>query len=96
LSLAWLLLRPLWIVVVVGVCAVLVAVTAAVRGWLAARARPHPVAPLARLTAGALLAAAGGAYVGLRGPGTVPRALVCCALLGSGWLLLRSGDAATT
>jgi hypothetical protein len=96
LGLAWLLMRPLWIASVVGVCAVLVGLTAWVRARLAARARPHPVAPLAQLTAGTVLAAAGGAYVGLRGPGTVPRALVCCALLGAGWLLLRSGDAATT
>jgi hypothetical protein len=96
LGLAWLLMRPLWIALVVGVCAVLVGLTAWVRARLAARARPHPVAPLAQLTAGTVLAAAGGAYVGLRGPGTVPRALVCCALLGAGWLLLRGGDAATT
>ena len=80
---------------VVTVCAVLVGLTALVRARLAARSRPHPVAPFAQLAAGTVLAAAGGAYVGLRGPGTVPRALLCCALLGAGWLLLRSDEPAT-
>jgi hypothetical protein len=94
LSLAWVLMRPLWIALVVAVCGVLVALTGWVRTWLAKRARPLPVAPLRRLTAGTVAAAAGGAYVGLRGPATVPRALVCCALLGAGWLLLRTGEPA--
>jgi hypothetical protein len=94
LSAGWLLTRPLWIALVVGACALLVGLTAWARALLAARARAYRVAPLTRLTVGTVLAAAGGAYVGLRGPGTVPRALVCCALLGAGWFLLRSGEPA--
>jgi hypothetical protein len=99
LSPAWWLTRPLWYLAVLAVCAVLVAITATVRARLHARAlrrmqshasqNSSPPA-IARLAVGTVVGAVGGAAVGLYGPGTVPRALVCCALLGAGWGLLRS------
>lgn len=91
LSLAWWLFRPVWVVAVLGSCAVLVGATAFIRSRLRTRhdeaAAP---APFALLALGTASAAAGGAVIGLYGPSTVPRALICCALLGAGWLLLRT------
>ena len=44
------------------------------------------------LALGAVVAAAGGAVIGLYGPATVPRAIVCCTLLGAGWVMLRTAE----
>lgn len=95
LSGSWWLLRPVWVVAVLGTCAVLVGATAAVRARLHTAPRPDRAnaTPIARLALGTVVAAAGGAVIGLYGPATVPRALICCALLGAGWALLRSSEA---
>lgn len=92
LTASWWLSRPVWIAAVLGTCAVLVGATAAVRARLRARVISPQVspAPLARLTLGTVVAATGGAVVGLYGPSTVLRAIGCCALLGAGWVLLRT------
>ena len=75
LSASWWLLRPVWIAAVLGLCAVLVGATAAVRGRSyepATRDRcPRRPAPVARLALGAVIAAVGGAVIGLYGPATV-------------------------
>jgi hypothetical protein len=94
LSAAWWLLRPVWIVAVLGCCAVLVGATASIRALLRTRARTAGAAPapVARLALGTVVAAAGGAVIGLYGPATVPRAIVCCALLGAGWVMLRTAE----
>jgi hypothetical protein len=94
LSASWWLLRPVWIVAVLGMCAVLIGATAAVRAKIRPRAAKAGVkpAPVLRLALGAVIAAVGGAVIGLYGPATVPRALICCTLLGAGWLLLRSAE----
>jgi hypothetical protein len=94
LSASWWLFRPVWLTVVLAGCAALVAATGGVRATLAASATSPHHASTTRLTVGVLVAAAGGAVVGLYGPSNAARAVVCCALLGSGWLLLRSGDPA--
>ena len=96
LSASWWLMRPVWIAAVLGMCAVLVGATAAVRAKLRTRSRSSRAgaapAPVARLAIGAIVAAIGGAVIGLYGPATVPRALICCALLGTGWRLLRGAE----
>ncbi len=94
LSAAWWMSRPVWLAAVLAGCAALVAATAWVRARLAAHeTAPRPASTM-QLTFGVLVAAAGGAVVGLYGPANAGRAIVCCALLGSSWLLLRCGDPA--
>jgi hypothetical protein len=95
LSASWWLFRPVWIVAVLGTCALLVAATAAVRARLQRATRPNHATtapPITRLALGAAVAATGGAVIGLIGPATVPRALICCLLLGAGWALLRGAE----
>ncbi len=94
LSASWWLLRPVWIVAVLGMCAVLIGATAAMR----AKIRPRAAKAGAATGTGSAPRAwscdrrGRGAVIGLYGPGTVPRALICCTLLGVGWLLLRNAE----
>jgi hypothetical protein len=88
LSAAWWWSRPLWYVAVLASCAVLVGGTACIRSRLRTRtSAAHP--SVARLALGVVMAAAGGAVVGLYGPTNVPRAVAFTALLVAGWALLR-------
>ena len=90
LSAAWWYSRPLWYTAVLATCAALVGLTAFVQGRLGAHTRVSPARPagLSRLTIGVVAAAGGGAVIGLLGPNTVLRAIVCVVLLGGGWMLL--------
>lgn len=91
LTAGWWAVRPLWWAAVLAVALGLVAVTAAVREALRRSHPPRPGPGAGRVLAGLVLATAGAAVVGLRGPRTVGAALTCSALLGAGWLALRGG-----
>lgn len=82
----WWLTRPLWWGAVLGLTAALVLATRRARAL-----RPAPVGgvPAPRALAGVLLAAVGGAALGLRGPRDVATAAVCSLLLVAAWSLLR-------
>ena len=97
----WWATRPLWWTAVLGVTALLVAGVDLARRSLGRRARSHDAVPggsidgeaphavgTAWLWTGVLLATVGGAVVGLRGPRTVPTAIVCViAFVGAWWCL---------
>jgi hypothetical protein len=92
LTAAWWSTRPLWWAAVIVVALGFVAATAAVRGTIRGRSA-RPVEPgQVQAIAGVVLAAAGAALVGLRGPRTVPAAVACSALLLGSWLALRPAD----
>lgn len=91
LTVSWWLTRPLWFGAVIGVTFGFVVLTGAVRSRLA-RWRPRPLPPSSQqATFGVIVAAAGAALVGLRGPRSIELAIVCSAAFVAGWLLLRSG-----
>lgn len=86
----WWSTRPLWWAAVLAVTAVFVATTAAARHRLAsARQGTGPAPPQGQVLTGVLVAAAGGALVGLRGPRTLALAAGCSVLFVAAWLLLR-------
>lgn len=89
LTASWWWTRPLWWALVLGVTAAIVALSAWVRGRLAARHRPRPMVSTVRLALGVVAATAGAARVGINGPRTVDLALECTALFVLGWWLLR-------
>jgi len=93
LTASWWVTRPIWFATVLGVTALLVAATAAARGALAAR-RPRRMAVVpARGICGLVVATAGAAFVGLRGPATVGTALGCAVLFVGADALLRPATA---
>lgn len=89
LTTLWWTTRPLWWAAILGVTSLFVAATAvARRGLASAPRRIAPPTPHQIVTA-VLVAAAGGAMVGLRGPRTVGLATACSLLFVAAWLLLR-------
>jgi hypothetical protein len=95
LTVDWWLTRPLWWAAVLGVTALLIALSSALghvahqlasRGSQSAPARPGSDTAL---RVGVVTATAGAALVGLEGPRSVPLALVCSALFAAGWWLLH-------
>jgi hypothetical protein len=94
LTVAWWLTRPAWWLAVMAVTGALVALTELVRTRLPARgAASHR--DWVTVT-GVVVASAAGAYVGLEGPGTAGRAVVCTSLFVGAWLLLPRGVADVT
>lgn len=85
----WWWSRPIWWVSVITVALGFVAASAAVRTRARGAARSPRRATRRRALAGVVLASAGAALVGLRGPRTVELAVACSALLVSAWLSLR-------
>lgn len=89
----WWLTRPLWWGAVLAVCVGFVAATAAVRQRFAVGDESRGAADagntLGRRFLGVLVGAVGAGFVGLQGPGSPGRAVICTALLGGGWLLAR-------
>jgi hypothetical protein len=106
----WWATRPLWWAAVLGVTALLVAGVDLARRSLRRRSRPTGTddAPTSGAAAspartsgttvlwvGVLLATVGGAAVGLRGPRTVPTAVVCVVAFVGAWWCLGAGSRTT-
>lgn len=94
LTATWWWTRPIWWFAVLLVCAALILLTARMRALVAPRARPRP-RPVALVAAGVVVVSAAAAYVGLRGPTTTSRALLCTGGFLTGWWLLGTADPAT-
>ena len=93
MTVGWWLGRPLWWASVLAVTAGLVALSAAGREALVRwRPRPDGTSPggVAAVVVGTVLAAAGAALVGVRGPTSVVLAVSTVTLLTVGWRLLRA------
>ena len=90
LTTSWWSLRPVWWCAVLVVTAGLIVLVAMIRARL-----PRP----SRLTARPFAASTGivvitfaAALVGLRGPRSLPLALLCSLFFAGGWILLRVGS----
>jgi hypothetical protein len=90
LTALWWLTRPLWFAAVLGVATLFVLATSGVRAQLRRRSRTAGAPPAYQAALGVVLAVAGGALVGLRGPRNVTLACECAALFVGAWLLLRA------
>ena len=95
LTTAWWLTRPLWLAVVLGITALLVAVTGRVSERLTGRAVDpgRPPAGSSTVMAGLVLSTCGAAVVGLKGPRTLPAAGAAVIAFAAGWWFLRPRSA---
>ena len=91
LTTAWWLTRPLWWAAVLAVASGFVALTAAARARLTRGRTTTAAISARRALTGVAVAAGAAAYVGLRGPGSATRAIICSMLFVAAWLLLRPG-----
>ncbi len=91
LTVGWWLTRPFWWAAVLAVTGLLVVLTARGRAMLE-RGRRHvpPSSGVGPMWIGVVLAAAGAALVGLRGPASVVLAASALAALSAGWRMLRT------
>ncbi|HVT75665.1 MAG TPA: acyltransferase family protein [Acidimicrobiales bacterium] len=89
LTTLWWLTRPLWYAAVLGLATLFVLATSGVRAQLRRRSRADTAPPQLQAALGVVLAVAGGATVGLRGPRSLPLAAWCAAFFVGSWLLLR-------
>jgi hypothetical protein len=89
LTTVWWITRPLWFAAVLGVATLFVLATSGVRAQLRRRSRPSAPPPALLAGVGVVLAVAGGAMVGLRGPRNSTLALECAGLFLASWMLLR-------
>jgi hypothetical protein len=94
LTALWWVTRPLWFAAVLGVATLFVLATSGARSQLRKRSHAGTAPPSYQAALGVVLAVAGGALVGLRGPRTITLATECAALFVMSWLLLRSRRAA--
>lgn len=83
LTVLWWVTRPVWWLAILTITLGFVLLTARLT-----RRGSSVTPPMPAVVAGVVLAAAGGALVGLRGPRTVPLALACSAAFVGAWLLL--------
>jgi len=95
-STGWWLSRPVWFAAVLGITGALVALTAAARARLRRRGGTGTSRrALGRLTVvvGIVCSTIGAGLIGLRGPRTLPAAIVSIVAFVAGWWLLRAADA---
>ena len=96
-SIGWWSTRPLWFAAVLGVTALLAALTARGRGRQRRESVRSEHPPMARIVIGLLSATVGAAIVGLVGPRTVPSAVFATVAFVGGWWCLRpAGGRATS
>jgi hypothetical protein len=95
-SSGWWLTRPLWFAVVLGVTALLAALTG--RGRDRQRRETVPIGrpPTTRIALGVASTTIGAAIVGLYGPRTLPSAVLAASAFVTGWWCLRPGTRQTT
>ena len=90
LTVGWWLTRPLWWAAVLAVTGLLVVLTVRGRSLLVRRSSDVPSSRTATMRIGVVVAAAGAATVGLRGPASVVLAVAALAALIAGWRMLRT------
>ena len=95
LTLAWWATRPLWWAAVIALAIGLVAATAAVRRRFRSEGQQPSEPAVIQAVAGVVLAVAGAALVGVRGPRTALSAAACSALFVGAWLALGGGTSRT-
>jgi fucose 4-O-acetylase-like acetyltransferase len=94
-STGWWLSRPLWFTAVLGLTGALVAITTTLRARLQrGGVTSTPRRPLGRLSviSGVVCSTVGAGVIGLRGPRTLPAAIVSIVAFVAGWWLLRAAD----
>jgi hypothetical protein len=89
LTVLWWLTRPVWWIAVLAVTTGFVRLTAGFGSRRSGQDRAPVASPGGQLGVAIVVASAGGAVVGLRGPRTIVLAVVCSALFVAGWHLLR-------
>ena len=92
----WWLSRPLWFAAVLGLTGAFVAITGAARATLRRRGGAGTARHAAggvTVVAGVVSATIGAGVIGLRGPRTLPTAIVSLVAFVAGWWLLRAADA---
>jgi hypothetical protein len=95
-STGWWLTRPLWFAAVLGVTALLVALSS--RGRERQRRDPvrHGHPPTTRVAIGVVSTTIGAAIVGLLGPRTLPSAMLAASAFVTGWWCLRPAASQAT
>jgi hypothetical protein len=95
-SVGWWLTRPLWFAVVLGVTALLAALTGRGRDRQRRETVPLRHPPTTRIAIGLVSTTIGAAIVGLYGPRTLPSAVLAASAFVTGWWCLRPRTGQTT
>jgi hypothetical protein len=88
-SIGWWLTRPLWFAAVLGVTALLAALTGRGRDRQHRETVPLGSPPTTRIALGLVSTTVGAAIVGLLGPRTLPSAVLAASTFVTGWWCLR-------